>query len=142
MIKIAIAIVLNENNEVLLIRKRKPRVLPSGDVLTWSFPGGKPKDDENGYETAIRETLEETGYSIAVTEADKLGARTHPQDTNIFIEYWAGEVLEYTPTLFTAHEEIEEVAWVPVEKMGEVIKLVIFEGILDYIEAKTGFRKG
>jgi 8-oxo-dGTP pyrophosphatase MutT (NUDIX family) len=142
MIKIAIAIVLNENNEVLLIRKRKPRTLPSGDVLAWSFPGGKPNDGESGYETAMRETLEETGHSIKVTEADKLGARTHPQDPNIFIEYWAGTLIEYTPSLFTAHEEIEEVAWVPIEKMDEVIKLVIFEGIRDYIEAKAGFRKG
>lgn len=141
MIKIAIAIVLNDRNEVLLIRKRNPRTLPSGDVLAWSFPGGKPEEDENGYETAMRETLEETGYSILVTEVDKLGARTHPQDTNIFIEYWAGEVIEYTPSLFTAQEEIEEVAWVPVEKMDEVIKLVIFEGIRGYIESKTGFRK-
>ncbi len=60
-------VVINENDEILLIKRGKP---PAKD--TWSVPGGSIELGETIFEAAFRETLEETGLKcepLKVTDA-------------------------------------------------------------------------
>lgn len=54
----AAAIVLNEHEEVLLIK---------GPRRGWEMPGGQVEEGESIKEAAIRETKEETGIDIEIT---------------------------------------------------------------------------
>jgi 8-oxo-dGTP diphosphatase len=53
----AAAIVLNENNEILLIR---------GPRRGWEMPGGQVEEGESLASAAIRETKEESGVDIEI----------------------------------------------------------------------------
>ena len=53
----AAAIVINENNEVLLIR---------GPHRGWEMPGGQVEEGESLSQAAIRETKEESGIEIEI----------------------------------------------------------------------------
>ncbi|CAN7398927.1 NUDIX domain-containing protein [Paenibacillus sp. LjRoot153] len=55
----AAAIVLNEHNEILLIR---------GPERGWEMPGGVVEEGESLKHAAIRETKEESGIDIEVTK--------------------------------------------------------------------------
>ena len=54
---IALVAVLNNRNEVLLLKRKPDAHCPN----VWSFPGGKVADDEMPLNAAIRELKEETG---------------------------------------------------------------------------------
>lgn len=54
----AAAIVLNEHNEILLIK---------GPDRGWEMPGGVVEEGESLRQAAIRETKEESGIEIEVT---------------------------------------------------------------------------
>ena len=55
----AAAIVVNDRNEVLLIK---------GPKRGWEMPGGQVEEGESLREAAIRETKEESGIDIEVTK--------------------------------------------------------------------------
>lgn len=65
------AIFYTDGHSVLLLRKSGIET-NSG---TWGFPGGHPKPGEQPWQTAVRETREETGHAggvkFASTERDK-----------------------------------------------------------------------
>lgn len=62
-------IILNEKNEVLLVRRR--------DYPIWDLPGGRVEIGEGLIDAAIRETEEETGYHIKIDK--KIGEYRRPQ---------------------------------------------------------------
>lgn len=51
--------IVNENNEVLLIMKKK-----GFGQGKWNGPGGKIQAQETPWQAAVREVLEETGYKM------------------------------------------------------------------------------
>lgn len=53
----AAAIVVNENNEILLIR---------GPRRGWQMPGGQVEEEESLQDAAVRETKEESGIDIEI----------------------------------------------------------------------------
>ncbi|MDB5185643.1 MAG: hydrolase [Candidatus Saccharibacteria bacterium] len=87
----------------------------------WEFPGGKPDPDENVYETAIRETEEETDLPVAIIRklvvcefvqdeqtaryslflARTLDIRMVPvpmeSDTHDAVDYFSPEEMRYIP---------------------------------------------
>jgi 8-oxo-dGTP diphosphatase len=58
----SIAIILDEENKVLLLKRMKPQRDFAG---LWGFPGGEIKENETLEECAIRETKEETELNIS-----------------------------------------------------------------------------
>jgi len=84
----------------------------------WSLPKGKLDPGEPHRAAALREVLEETGFVCKAADelpevryVDRKGRRKR-------VRYWAMEPLSGT---FEPNDEVDEVRWVPVESVGEVV---------------------
>ncbi len=115
---VAMILQVREGELHILMIKRAER---DGD--RWSgqmaFPGGRMEpEDANGYETARRETLEETGLDLGprdscVGRLSEISARPN----------WGALGMIVTPFVYRLHrevtfepnEEVDEVVWVPLE---------------------------
>lgn len=82
---INLGVVLNEKNEVLMIRRRKKETGKDGAVLEWAFPGGKQRLNETREECVKREILAETGYDIIPVK--QIALNFHPQFVLVMIVY-------------------------------------------------------
>jgi len=108
--------VLDEHDRVLLIRRT--------DNGLWALPGGAQDFGEYIAQTAVRETLEEAGVRVEVT--DVVGIYTDP---NHVVEYGDGEVRQQFSICFRARyvsgqprtsDESSEVRWVSREQLDEL----------------------
>jgi len=108
--------VLDEQGQVLLIRRT--------DNGLWALPGGAQDFGEYIAQTAVRETLEESGIQIEVT--DVVGIYTDP---NHVVEYSDGEVRQQFSICFRARyvsgqpqtsDESSEVRWVSREQLEQL----------------------
>ncbi len=97
---------------------RKGRVLlvhrPAYD--DWSFPKGKLDRGERSPVAAVREVAEETG--IRVRLGVPLGGQTYPNGPRAkVVDYWVGRVVgDHDVSGYAVNSEIDEVAWVDVDK--------------------------
>ena len=104
------AAVIVQDRHVLLVRRRVAE-----DSLSWQFPAGKIGPGESAEDTAVRETLEETGLSVIAREV--LGARQHPV-TGKRLAYVACDVTSGTAWV-ASPREIGEVAWCGSDDLDE-----------------------
>ena len=102
------AVVTNEAGEVLLIRR--------SDNGNWALPGGAMDLGEALPQTAVRETLEETGIQVEITGL--VGIYTDPRHVILYTS--DGEVRQEFSVVFSARptggapttsEETTEVRW-------------------------------
>jgi 8-oxo-(d)GTP phosphatase len=108
------AVVSRKGPEVLLVHRPK--------YDDWSFPKGKLDPGEHQTTAAVREVAEETGLDI------RLGPPLTPQryvvgngrrvDKRVY--YWAGRVVSGDDvSTYQPNEEIDEVAWVGMDKAAK-----------------------
>ncbi|MCB0125819.1 MAG: NUDIX hydrolase [Caldilineaceae bacterium] len=107
--QVALAIVMNSVNQMLIIQRKKVEQGKDGAVLSWAYPGGKVELDETGAEAAARELLEETGYH-GVLQA-QISERQHPQ-FDVHISYFAFTLNEEIPQQSIAADEVVQVQWI------------------------------
>jgi 8-oxo-dGTP diphosphatase len=102
-------------------------VLRRGEVLMvhrptyddWSFPKGKLDRGELSAVAAVREVGEETGLRVRLgvplaRQSYPTGARTK------VVDYWVGRVMgDPDVSGYLVNDEIDEVAWVPVDKAAK-----------------------
>ncbi len=94
----------------------------------WSFAKGKCDPGETFAETAEREVLEETGYSVAFgPELDEVRYRDHKGRSKL-VRYWAMTVPSGT---FTANDEVDEARWLPVPAAAELVSYDHDAALLD-----------
>lgn len=105
-IYIASAVILNDQNDLLLVRKRKSSF--------FQLPGGKIQENETELRSLVRELREETGLDIPAGAFSFLGRHTtmavNEKDTLVH-----GSI--YTATLGpaatpVAASEVEECVWI------------------------------
>jgi 8-oxo-(d)GTP phosphatase len=107
------AVVLRPGRDVLLVHRPK--------YDDWSFPKGKRDRGEHLTATAVREVEEETGLRV------RLGrplARQRYRTTKGMKQahYWLARVTGADDvTGWVANDEIDEVAWVPVDKAARLL---------------------
>ncbi|AUZ25279.1 DNA mismatch repair protein MutT [Bacillus subtilis] len=65
----AFVIVMNEKHQILLVKRK--------DVPLWDLPGGRIDPGETAEAAAVREVLEETGYSAVLSA--KIGVYLRPK---------------------------------------------------------------
>ena len=101
---------------------RKGRVLlvhrPAYD--DWSFPKGKLDRGETTVAAAVREVEEETGLRVRLGVPLSRQSYLTAARTKV-VDYWVGRVVgDHDVSGYLANAEIDEVAWVDVEKAGDV----------------------
>ncbi|MEU4563765.1 NUDIX domain-containing protein [Actinoplanes sp. NPDC023936] len=109
------AVVVNDDGEILLIRR--------SDNDNWALPGGGMDLGESLPDTAVRETLEETGIDVEVTGL--VGIYTDPRHVILYTSN--NEARQEFSVVFTARpiggrptpsSESTEVRWVPPAEIG------------------------
>jgi 8-oxo-dGTP diphosphatase len=104
----AAAIVLNEQNEILLIK---------GPRRGWEMPGGQVEEGESLKDAAIRETKEESGIDIEVTKFCGVFQNVSGSICNtLFLGIPIGGKLTTTPEslevgFFSVERALEMVTW-------------------------------
>ncbi|HRI05727.1 MAG TPA: NUDIX hydrolase [Candidatus Dojkabacteria bacterium] len=124
---IALGIILNEKGEVLIIQRIKEEKGAGEVTLNWAFPGGKIEEGEDSVSTSIREVLEETGYSVSIS--NEISGRKHPQFP-VYVHYMAGVLLSSTQLDYD-QSEIKEVKWVKPEQLKDYFSTDFDEKVQD-----------
>ena len=95
----------------------------------WSFPKGKVDPGEHVAATAVRETWEETGLHVRLGPA--LADQRYPVagGRTKVVSYWTARAVgDDDVAAYAANQEIDEVAWVDLDKA---------EGLLTYDHDRT-----
>ncbi|RIW28743.1 NUDIX domain-containing protein [Bacillus salacetis] len=107
----AAAVVVNDRNEVLLIK---------GPGRGWEMPGGQVEEGESLKEAAIRETKEECGLDIEVTRFCGIFPNVSASICNtLFLGKPVGGELTVTP-------EALETGFFPIEQAMEMVTFLNF----------------
>lgn len=116
--------VLKKDNEVLLVKRRKPE----GDLM-WQFPTGQVKPSEKPAERVIEEFEKETQIKTKINH--KLGTRLSPF-TGAICYYFA---LDYIDGTIANGDVIEnsEVRWVSISECYNLITTDIYTRVNDYL---------
>jgi len=87
----------------------------------WSFPKGKLDAGERAPVAAVREVGEETGLTVRL--GPPLGSQRYPvRDGMKSVHYWSGRVVgDPDVSGYQPNDEIDDVAWVDVEKAPDVL---------------------
>lgn len=113
----AAAIVLNENNELLLIKS---------PLRGWEMPGGQVEEGESIKQAAIRETKEESGIDIEITKFCGIFQNVNRSICNTL---FLGKPIGGEPT--TSFESIE-VGYFPIKEALEMVTLPNFRQRIEY----------
>ena len=93
----------------------------------WSLPKGKVDPGEHLLETAVREIAEETGQAVRLGRP--LGASTYlAEGLPKRVHYWCAEALGGT---FSPDDEVDGLAWYPVEVARELVHRDSDRAVLD-----------
>lgn len=105
--------VLRPGREVLLVHR------PTYD--DWSFPKGKLERGEHVTAAAVREVQEETGLRVRLGRP--LASQTYPTSRGSkTVHYWVARAVETDDVSgYVANGEIDEVAWLPVDKAARLL---------------------
>ena len=113
---VGVGVVVLKEEHVLLIRRGRPPRLGE-----WSLPGGAQSVGETVQVTALREVLEETGFSIQIPQfLDVVDSIIKDDDGRVkfhytLIDYWANWE-SGTPE---GADDAQHAEWVPFNKLGE-----------------------
>ncbi len=121
----ASSIVLNENAQQVLLILRQ-------DFRIWGLPGGGIEPGETREGATVRETLEETGYQIALDRY--IGSYRRPQLNDLRHSFRAhvtgGQALQSGP-------ETRQVRWFPVNKLPERLAPSVRILVADALSERT-----
>lgn len=113
----AATIVLNENQEILLIK---------GPRRGWEMPGGQVEEGESLKDAAIRETKEESGIEVEIT---RFCGMFQNVERSICNTLFLAKPISGKPT--TSPESLE-VGFFPIEQALEMVKWASFRQRIEY----------
>ncbi|MYL48129.1 NUDIX domain-containing protein [Halobacillus litoralis] len=109
----AAAICISEKNELLMVLQGKP-----GEKKTWTVPSGGVFEGESLEQCCMRETFEETGYLVHVTERLQT-KRGRIGKTDIHVEYFSCIVTGGRMHIQDPDHLIHEIRWVSQKELNE-----------------------
>lgn len=116
---INLAVVKNEQGEILMIRREKEETGKDSSVLKWAFPAGKQHLSETREECVKREVLAETGYEIKPIR--QISLKMHPQFP-VMIVYHLCELVSPKPIAKpNESHEVAEIKWVAPSQIKNLI---------------------
>lgn len=109
--------IIVDNGKVLLVGSAE-----RGDGMFWGFPKGDQEVGESDIETALRETKEEVGLDVEITNAESIEV-SHPchggQDTKLIRLFEARLVGD--AKIVRQEDEIDDVKWVSFDDASEML---------------------
>ncbi|HRZ85749.1 MAG TPA: NUDIX hydrolase [Candidatus Paceibacterota bacterium] len=115
-----------KTRKILIVRRENDLHIKK---LTWCFPGGKVKYDENLEETLKKEIKKKTGLTI-----ESLGtifARIHPENKEFISIFYLCEVINGEEK---ASDTIKEIKWVDPTEIEKYFKTSYHPKLKEYIE--------
>lgn len=107
-ITVAVAIITNAHNEVLLAKRQPQQTYPG----LWEFPGGKQQHNETRYDALCREINEEVGLIICNAQPWLQCASPPPHE--VLLDVW--QVLSYEGEAYG--KEGQRIQWVPITSIN------------------------
>lgn len=128
-------IVLNEQNEVLLERE----ISRNGDRF-WAFPKGHMEPGETEEQTAIRETKEEVGLSVEITDSNPIANNYFLHDGKILkrVLQFLARPTEGTELKLQA-EEVEQARWMSLDEARELADFEYTKLTIDEVKERLKF---
>lgn len=111
---------------VLLVQRR----VKEGS-LSWQFPAGEAEPGETLEQAAARETVEETGLTVAPIRL--LGERVHPK-TGRRMAYVACNIVSGTAYVADT-DELADLAWVRPERFADYVPYGFAQVVQDYLDS-------
>ena len=96
----------------------------------WTFPKGKLEQDESFEECALREVLEETGFTCRLEEYVGTTEYIHRKGRPKVVAYW---MMSIKRGVFTPNDEVDEVVWLSVPKARRLLTYERDQEILDLL---------
>ena len=123
------AVVTRKGGDVLLVHRPK--------YDDWSFPKGKLDEGEHVTAAAVREVAEETGLDVRL--GPPLSSQRYWVDNGQRrikrVHYWVGRVVgDDDVSSYRVNDEIDEVAWVPLDKVRDRLDYAYDRSTLDEFE--------
>ncbi len=116
---INLGIIINDKDEVLMIRRKQKEIGENNAVLEWAFPGGKQRFDETREQCVEREVLDETGYDVESIK--QISLRVHPEILVMIVYHFCRLKIEKPIAKPKEPDEVAEIKWV---KKQDIKKLV------------------
>jgi 8-oxo-dGTP diphosphatase len=112
-VRAAGVVTFRPGREVLLVHRPK--------YDDWSFPKGKLERWEHPTAAAVREVAEETGVHVRL--GPPLASQHYPTGRRMkAVDYWTGRVVgDDDVSLYRPNQEIDQVAWVRVDKADKLL---------------------
>ncbi len=105
--EIIVGTIILDNNKILMVKETKKECYSK-----WAFPAGHLEKNEDIFEGAKRETLEETGNKVELKKAFPIIMYT---DRNMIMLHFLGNIIESNLPYFT--DEIMETKWISIEEI-------------------------
>ena len=123
---IVLGIVFDPKEKKILIGKRKED--PHIKELSWAFPGGRPKYDEELEEAIKREIKECT--SLEVESLGTIFAKTYPERRDLLAIYYLCEKISGEEK---ACEDFEQIKWAKPEELENYFTSSLHPHLKEYI---------
>ncbi len=101
----------------------------------WSFPKGKLDRGESFEQCALREVLEETGFTCQLEEFVGVTEYVHRKGRPKIVAYWLMSVVSGT---FTVNPEADEIQWVSIGEAGELVTYDRDRELLELVAIAAG----
>jgi 8-oxo-dGTP diphosphatase len=113
---VILAIVKNDDDDVLIVRRKNPEHIKGVGDLLWVFPGGALPNSHEHEEYIIDETLAETGHYVEVVS--KVSERKYPKNA-VHLHYYECSLTTDASTQLIDDHEIVQYAWVKPSRLME-----------------------
>ena len=101
----------------------------------WSFPKGKRDPGEDDVVTAVREVAEETGVEVRLGMPLPSTAYVQLDGRTKLVHYWRASVVgDHDVTTYVANDEIDDVAWVPIDEAAGLLSYLRDREVLAALE--------